>query len=149
MEEQRTGKWSGVLALQYNKDELKQIMVRDKYGKWGLPGGGQRVGELPIETAIRESEEETKISLDRKTLKQLATGIDQVNLFYTFIEHYRGRQIKDDDEIVESRLFTIKQALKLDLKLKDKIILEMFSSIATNRIIELLRESFESEEIHS
>ncbi len=49
----------GVFAIIY--DEEKNILLnhRRDMDLWDLPGGGMNHGELPNETAVRETKEET------------------------------------------------------------------------------------------
>lgn len=46
-------------------------------GKWSLPGGGQKKGESPIDTIVREAKEEVGVRLDRERLAKLGAGIEK------------------------------------------------------------------------
>ncbi|MFF0228856.1 NUDIX hydrolase [Micromonospora sp. NPDC005254] len=48
------------------RDEHGQVLLiqRTDNGLWSLPGGGQEIGETVAETAVRETREETGISVE-------------------------------------------------------------------------------------
>ena len=139
----KTSFWSGILALLYTNKVLKLILVRNSKGEWGIPGGGSNPNETPTQTAAREAEEEASIRFDHTDLTLFDIFEDCRYVYYTFIDEYRGRPIKEDDEIKEARLFTLKEALKLNLKYRDRTYLTLFSAIATNSNIEkMVTKSF-------
>ncbi|MEN9582256.1 MAG: hypothetical protein RL641_210 [Candidatus Parcubacteria bacterium] len=142
---EKTTHWAGILALLYQNTILKILMVRNHDGTWGIPGGRANADESPEMTAVRETNEETKLLLLPKNLIK-SQEFDFTKMptfvFYTFIKEYKGRQIKDDDDTAEARLFTILEARRLDLKNRDKIIIEQLSSIASPGTIEKMYTEF-------
>jgi 8-oxo-dGTP diphosphatase len=73
------------------------LVIRDPYGKWGLPKGHVEEGEAPEETALREVSEETGL-IDVELGPELAT-IDwsfrlrgkRIHKFATFYLMYSDR----------------------------------------------------------
>jgi 8-oxo-dGTP pyrophosphatase MutT (NUDIX family) len=53
------------------EDEV--LLVRSWFGhqRWSLPGGGIRRGEKPLVAAVRETFEETGVTLDERKVKEL------------------------------------------------------------------------------
>lgn len=52
--------WSaGGVVVRPAPEEHRILLIRDPYGKWGLPKGHMEPGEEPGETAVREVVEET------------------------------------------------------------------------------------------
>ena len=68
----------GVFVFIFNKDFSKVLLIkrnlakRNRHGfSWGTPGGVLELGEYSIDGAIRETREETGISLDKMSVKLL------------------------------------------------------------------------------
>lgn len=113
--------------------ELKLMLIRRSLtnseglpniegGKWALPGGFVNENETSYETALRELKEETGV--EQIHLQHFGVydrpGRDPrgwiiTNAFYAIVPEYalQNRQAKDDAAAVE--LFTIQEALQLDL----------------------------------
>jgi|15BtaG_2_1085339.scaffolds.fasta_scaffold03903_3 8-oxo-dGTP diphosphatase len=89
----------GAVAVVLDEHKRTLILLRPKEArwapiKWGFPGGKVEPGEEPIETAIRETKEETQ--LDIKNLQPLKLKIDKpVHAYYT--KDYTG-EVQIDHE---------------------------------------------------
>ncbi len=59
----------------FYKNELLVVQPWLSNGKWGLPGGGIKFGESPIDGVIREVYEETNIKFDNKKCQNLGEFI--------------------------------------------------------------------------
>ena len=73
------------MVVVLNKDSELLLLRRSEEtnwmpGKWGLPGGHIEEGEAPKDAAIRETKEETSLSLD-KVFKLQQKG--QVAIYYS------------------------------------------------------------------
>ena len=55
----------GVVPIREHEGFQQFLLVQHKAGHWGFPKGHADPGELPIQTARREFEEETGLSLQR------------------------------------------------------------------------------------
>lgn len=60
-----------VRVIIVHKDECLQVTNWFGSGKWSLPGGGMKFGENPVQTGIREVNEELSVKLDENTIIQL------------------------------------------------------------------------------
>ena len=81
--------------------ELKAILLihrlKNKRNYWVIPGGGAENQETPIETAIREINEELKIKLLPEKLKRLFE-IDNEVIFLTQIKQTKVPQISGEEK---------------------------------------------------
>ncbi|QST02641.1 NUDIX hydrolase (plasmid) [Pontibacillus sp. ALD_SL1] len=91
-------------------------------GKWALPGGFVRPDENALQAAVRELSEETGIQ--EGSLKHFDTydepGRDKrgwvlSNAHYAIVPETSLKERKASDDADDVRLFTVKEALKLDL----------------------------------
>ena len=84
---------TGAIVVIIDSDDKALILLRPKEaswapGKWGYPGGKIEAGETPLETAVRETKEETQLIV--KNLRPLRLPIDKpVRSFYS--RDYGGR----------------------------------------------------------
>jgi len=73
----------GIIPLRHSGDEWSVLIILHKHGNhWGFPKGKPDEGEAPIESAIRELEEETGLKVERLLQE------DPIVESYTF---YRGK----------------------------------------------------------
>ncbi len=52
---------AGVIIAQKKRDLVQYLLLRNRKGEWGFPKGGIEEGETLLETACRETKEETGI----------------------------------------------------------------------------------------
>lgn len=65
---------AGGVVVRGADDEVRVLLIRDPYQKWGLPKGHLEDGEGPLEAAVREVREET--GLDDLSLRSDLGEID-------------------------------------------------------------------------
>lgn len=88
--------------------------------KWNLPGGGIGFNELPPDAAVRETYEETGISISRKNLcpvgcftRRLTYG-DVWLFFYTGSQQIQTQTLElDSAEVSEVSWFSVEQVLAM------------------------------------
>ncbi|WP_424685908.1 NUDIX hydrolase [Enterococcus sp.] len=73
----------GASVILLNEDNQILLIHRRDNGLWGLPAGSTEINEAPVDTAVREVEEETGLRLrrDELALIQVFGGED---FFYTY-----------------------------------------------------------------
>ena len=102
-----------ILMVQENKDGIK--------GKWNMPAGKLEDSESIIETAIRETKEETNIDIKIKGLiaiQQNIASFGQLIILYFLGEYVSGEISFDNKEISNVKWMSEKEILSLD---KDEI----------------------------
>lgn len=73
----------GASVILVNEEGQILLIHRKDNGLWGLPAGSTEIKEAPIDTAIREVEEETGIQLTQNELN-LVQVFGGENFFYTY-----------------------------------------------------------------
>ena len=99
-------------------------------GKWALPGGFVRMGETAYEAARRELKQETGVSgfhikhfnvYDQPNRD--SRGWIVTNAFYAIVKESLLQERKAQDVIAEVELFTIPEALDLELAFDHRVII--------------------------
>ena len=70
-------------------------------GTWAPPGGKPEINETPIDTAIRETKEETGILLNKKMLAYIGTTDDFFPDSHYITQHYRVDNVKQEPVVLE------------------------------------------------
>lgn len=106
-------------ALIYDKDDEKVLMVNNKGSGWSLPGGAVEHGETLEQAVIRETEEETSLTIGvQKIIAVNETFFKEKGhhaLFITFkAEVLDGEiSIQDKEEILEIKWVDLQTANEL------------------------------------
>ena len=99
----------GVFAIIY--DEQKNILLnhRRDMDLWDLPGGGMNHGELPTDTAIRETKEETgfDVAIDRLLVVYAKPAPWDKDLGFVFTGHVISGEATTSDESDDVRFFAV------------------------------------------
>ena len=90
-------------VILYNKENKAVLLIhRFKNGRnyWVIPGGGAKGNETPVETAIREIDEELSIQLKPAALNQLFEYKSQENehFFYAEISFIAAPEISGEEK---------------------------------------------------
>ncbi|MGR9049801.1 NUDIX hydrolase [Halobacillus faecis] len=105
-------------AFIFNEIEEKVLMVKNKNSGWSLPGGAVENGETFQQAAIRESKEETNLTIETQNIVAVNEAFFEKKghhaLFITFkAKIVEGSlQILHNDEIDEIKWVDIKTANK-------------------------------------
>lgn len=137
-----------IVAQVYVKKDNKILMVQENKegikGKWNMPAGKLEDGESIIETAIRETKEETNLDISIKGLiaiQETISSLGQLLILY-FLGEYESGTIKyDKKEISDVKWMTEEEILSLDKKqirgaetIKDILKMAKETIIPLNRI---------------
>lgn len=75
----------GAFALVFDKHNRILLCHRRDVDLWNLPGGGVERGELPTETAVRETKEETGLDVVVKRLVGVYGKTDRDEFVFAFV----------------------------------------------------------------
>ena len=97
----------GAFAIIFDAQQQVLLCHRRDMDLWNLPGGGMESGELPTETAIRETLEETGLQIDILHLVGVYGKPDTDDLVFAFLGQIRGGNIILTDEADQIAYFAI------------------------------------------
>ncbi len=106
-------------ALIYKEDEHKILMVHNKGGTWSLPGGAVEKGETLEQAVIRETKEETGLTIEVDGVIAVNEAIFQEKGHHALIITFKTKivdgeiAIQDKEEISEIIWADIPMANKL------------------------------------
>lgn len=89
----------GASVIILNEDEKVLMIHRTDNDCWCFPGGGVELGEKVEETAIREVQEETGLSIDQPKLFDVFSGKDQ------YYKYPNGDEVYNIDIVFIARNF--------------------------------------------
>ena len=109
------------------KDNKILLLKRSNYTKvfpecWACPGGRAEPNETPEQNVVREVKEE--IDLDFKPTQLFATGKYQDRELYRFLGEWKGKIKIQKEEIDDCKWFSYDEAVKLELALDYREIIE-------------------------
>ena len=123
-----------VMALIYHKDKL--LLIKEKDGRWSLPGGGLEVGETFADGLEREIDEELGVNVVRqnKQPKFAWTLIDESHknpvpkLILAFEVEINSFEFKNDArESVETGFFTAEEMKTMNLHQNTQELLKLMT----------------------
>ncbi len=97
----------GVFSVIFNKSGHVLLCHRRDMDVWNLPGGGAASRELPTETAIRETKEETGLDVVVERLVGVYGKSDKDELVFTFLCHRVGGELTTSNETDACQYFAI------------------------------------------
>ena len=97
----------GVFAIIFDSQDRVLLSHRRDLDMWNLPGGAMEPGELPTETAIRETSEETGLEVEITRLIGVYTKPGKDELVFAFLCHITGGELTATDESDANRYFPL------------------------------------------
>lgn len=97
----------GAFAIIFDEQGCVLLSHRRDLDVWNLPGGGVESGELPTETVVRETKEETGLDVAVERLVGIYGKQDKDEFVFAFVCRVTGGQLFATDEADESRYFAI------------------------------------------
>ena len=88
----------GVFAVIFDQQNRVLLCHRRDMDIWNLPGGGMEPGELPTETAIRETREETGLDIIPKDLVGVYSKQNSNDLVFIFTAQFSGGKLTCNEE---------------------------------------------------
>jgi 8-oxo-dGTP diphosphatase len=128
----------GIHAIVFDDQKRVLLAHRRDMDLWDLPGGGMELGELPTETAIRETKEETGLEVEIARLLVVGVGVPPENaLGFLFLCRLVGGEISTGAESDDVRYFAVDK-LPENLSLRKRAMIELAAQnperIVFNRI---------------
>ncbi len=98
-------------------DNGKVLLVKQTAGHWGFPKGHVEANETEIETAIRETKEETNLSVEivsnaRYTMEYVIDEDIHKEVVYFVAKETTNNVIAQESEISDIKWFSFKEALE-------------------------------------
>ena len=98
-------------------DNGKVLLVKQTAGHWGFPKGHVEANETEIETAIRETKEETNLSVEivsnaRYTMEYAIDEDIHKEVVYFIAKETTNNVIAQESEISDIKWFSFKEALE-------------------------------------
>ncbi len=98
-------------------DNGKVLLVKQTAGHWGFPKGHVEANETEIETAIRETKEETNLSVEivsnaRYTMEYVIDEDIHKEVVYFIAKETTNNVIAQESEISDIKWFSFKEALE-------------------------------------
>lgn len=90
-------------------DEQRRVLLchRRDLDVWNLPGGRLERGELPVETAVRETREETGLEIAVERLVGVYAKTDKDELVFVFSGKIVGGELAETDEADQCHYFYV------------------------------------------
>lgn len=90
------------------------LLVKNKRGGWGLPGGGIERGETPVAAVLREVEEETGLRARRASyVGSFRRSRRRIHLFVVRKKKTKGSLRGETAEVMKQRWVRPEDALRL------------------------------------
>ena len=97
----------GAFAIIFDSHGCVLLCHRRDMDLWNLPGGGLESGELPTETVIRETREETGLEVIVERLVGVYGKKDKDEIVFAFICQVTGGQLSTSDEADLCQYFAV------------------------------------------
>jgi len=97
----------GVFTIIFNPQDQVLLCHRRDLDIWNLPGGGMEPGELPNETAIRETREETGLEVEIERLVGVYSKPNNNDLIFVFTAQVLGGCFTLNEEADQLNYFAL------------------------------------------
>jgi len=97
----------GVFTVIFDTKDRVLLCHRRDADVWNLPGGGMEPGELPTDTAIRETREETGLDVELKQFLGVYSKPLTNDLVFVFIAEIVGGNLTLTDEADQIEYFAL------------------------------------------
>ena len=97
----------GVFTVIFDPQDRALLCHRRDIDIWNLPGGGMELGELPTETAIRETCEETGLDVKLERLVGVYSKPQDNDLVFVFTAEIIGGKLAFTDEADQIEYFAL------------------------------------------
>jgi 8-oxo-dGTP diphosphatase len=99
----------GAFAIIFDYQKRVLLCHRRDMDLWNLPGGGMEHGELPTDTAVRETKEETGLEVVVERLVGVYSKPDKDDLVFTFSCRVVGGQLSLTNEADACEYFAVQE----------------------------------------
>ena len=97
----------GSFAIIFDDGQRVLLCHRRDLDVWNLPGGVVESGELPTEAVVRETQEETGLSIEIERLAGIYGKNDKDELVFSFVCRVVAGEIRSTDEADEFAYFAL------------------------------------------
>ena len=105
---------AGIVPFHFGINDTRILILQGISGKWGFPKGQKEPNENLKQTAIRELEEETSISISIEDLKSQSFKFG--NYIFWFVKFNNLENVKiQESEIMEYKWISLGEFMKMDV----------------------------------
>lgn len=97
----------GVFTIIFNPQGQVLLCHRRDMDIWNLPGGGMEPGELPTDTAVRETREETSLEVEIERLVGVYSKPNNNDLVFVFTAQVLGGRLAINEEADQLKYFAL------------------------------------------
>ena len=120
---------AGTLALKDGKILLIQRGNEPKHGFWSFPTGFIDIGDTPVETAIREANEEADVDVELDRLLGVYSDIERTVVLIVYVGRIVAGVPKGSAEALDARLFDPQSLPKLAFDHDYRILGDLFDTM--------------------
>lgn len=132
----------GIIPLRIQQSEWQVLLIQHHAGHWAFPKGHANLGEIPKETATRELQEETGLTLQRflspdPLIEHYVFTFQGKHISKTvqyFLALVKGQVILQEIEIKNSQWLLLPEAIeRMTFKEGKHLCLQVIEFLKTNR----------------
>ena len=129
---------SGAIIYTLVNNEIRYVLIRDRYGNYGFPKGHQEEGEEIEATAVREVKEETGLDIEllpgfkKSIFYTLPSGNNKQVIFF-LARCEDPKPVAQEGEVESVELMTYRKALEMITFNDTKLVFESAHQIVLKR----------------